>query len=99
MMRCMMFSCVTGSTGLSKPSVASTLFTWAPPSLTRCHYCQGTGYLMCGNCSGAGSIPLEAMALANAGAGATASSNGFNGSRASPNACCCNVCSGMGKVM
>jgi hypothetical protein len=26
---------------------------------SRCHYCKGTGYLMCGNCIGSGSDPYS----------------------------------------
>ena len=58
------------------PDTSLPLFT------CRCHYCQGTGYLLCGNCSGAGTTPVKGMELATAGAagaGAPVTSNGFNG--------------------
>lgn len=52
----------------------------------RCIYCEGSGYLTCGNCLGTG------MAAADGAASASTSAN--NGAL-----CTCSFCSGTGKVM
>jgi hypothetical protein len=62
----------------------------------RCHYCEGTGYLLCGSCMGSGVDPaLQTAAGGGAvvGGAASAASGGGGGS------CSCPNCSGTGKVM
>ncbi|KAL3133934.1 hypothetical protein ABBQ32_008382 [Trebouxia sp. C0010 RCD-2024] len=49
----------------------------------RCQYCEGGGYLTCGNCAGSGSVPVAA--------GKTTARNGGEET--------CPFCSGTGKVM
>jgi hypothetical protein len=55
----------------------------------RCFYCEGTGYLTCGNCLGTGAALDGAAAAAAAGGGGEAAGAG----------CTCSFCSGTGKVM
>lgn len=55
----------------------------------RCIYCEGTGYLTCGNCLGTGAALGEGVAAA-----------AVAGNGAGPAApCTCSFCSGTGKVM
>jgi len=53
----------------------------------KCIYCEGSGYLTCGNCLGTGVAAAESVAAA-AGAGGGGSGD-----------CTCSFCSGTGKVM
>ena len=52
----------------------------------RCIYCEGTGYLTCGNCMGAGVAPEGVVAA-------------VSGTASSASDCTCSFCSGTGKVM
>jgi hypothetical protein len=62
----------------------------------RCHYCEGTGYLLCGSCMGSG---VDPALQTSGGAAMAAASSGGAGASGLGSSCSCPNCSGTGKVM
>ena len=68
----------------------------------RCHYCEGTGYLLCGSCMGSGVDPALSRSGGGGALAAAAAAGGAPLASSSPgggSSCSCPNCSGTGKVM
>ncbi|KAF5838487.1 hypothetical protein DUNSADRAFT_2816 [Dunaliella salina] len=64
----------------------------------RCHYCNGTGYLSCGNCVGTGFIEMPDAAAGNGG-GAAVGKRQLKLASKDGRGLACMYCSSTGKVM